>query len=178
MTPIDPADRSDPTGPTESAADAAAAGPGITVPDGWLARVDLVGTAAFVAVTAAAWLAPGDAVELTNLIVSCILFVVGSAIWATGFVIAAGRSRTHVIDLAGLFYLTGSAPRPVRRFFLGLWFLQIAVAVAAVAVTNPPFGVMAPVFGIGALTLWAAAHGTFPERAKVPGPGGRRSAPQ
>lgn len=152
--------------------------PFVAVPDGWLARLDLAGTTAFVAATATAALIDSDGVALANLVVSAVLFVVGSAIWATGFVIAAGRSRTHVIDLAGLFYLTGSAPRPVRRFFLGLWFLQIAVAVGAVAVTSPPFGVMAPVFGIGALTLWAASHGTFPEREVPPGPRGRRSAPQ
>ena len=71
---------------------------------------------------------------------------------------------TEVIDLAGLFYLTGAAPRPVRRMLLGLWFAQIAVATASVAVTHPPFAVMAPIWGIGVLTLWSSRHGSFPSR--------------
>jgi hypothetical protein len=47
---------------------------------------------------------------------------------------------------------------------LGLWFTQIGVATVSVATVSPPFGVMAPVWGIGFLTLWSAYHGTFPER--------------
>lgn len=147
-------------------------------PERWLARVDVIGTTAFFLVTVVSAASGTDAVAVANLLVSTVLFVVGSAVWAWGFVIAASRSRTHVIDLAGLFYLTGSAPRPTRRLFLGLWFAQIAIAVAAIAVTSPPFGVMVPVFGIGMLTRWAAVNGTFPERTTGPDPRSRRSAPQ
>lgn len=161
-----------------SADDGSAPEGGPAPPTGWLARLDLVGTVAFVAVTAAVAVVDGDDIALANLVVSAALFLVGSLVWGAGFVLAAGRSRTHVIDLAGLFYLTGSAPRSVRRFFLGLWFVQIAVAVAAIVVTSPPFGVMAPVFGIGVITLWAATRGTFPEREPAPGSRVRRSGPQ
>mgnify|MGYP007112885149 CR=1 FL=1 len=74
---------------------------------------------------------------------------------------AAGRSRGEVVDLAGLFYLTGSGPADVRRKLLGLWFAQIAVAGGSVAVVQPPFGVMAPVWGIGLLSVWGARHGAL-----------------
>ena len=149
----------------------------VGVPADWLARLDALGTLGFLVVTVVAAVVDADGAALANLVVCAALFVVGSAIWAWGFVLAAARSREAVIDLAGLFYLTGSAPRSVRRYFLGLWFLQIAIAVAAIPVTSPPFGVMVPVFGIGIITLWAAGRGTFPERPPEPGPRGRRSAP-
>ena len=76
----------------------------------------------------------------------------------------AAARWVEAIDLAGLFYLTGSAPTEARRAFLGLWFAQIAIAAAAIPLTDPPFAVMAPVWGIGLITWWASAHATFPPR--------------
>jgi hypothetical protein len=113
----------------------------------------------------AASVAESNATDLLNLAVSGVLFVGGCVAFALGFVRAAGRSRTEVVDLAGLFYLTGSAPQQVRRILLGLWFAQIAIATVSVITVQPPFGVMAPVGGIGILTLWSSRHATFPPRA-------------
>lgn len=140
-------------------------------------RLDALGTAVFVVVTALAALWERDVTDLVNLAASGVLFVGGCAAFAVGFVKAAGRSRTEIVDLAGLFYLTGSAPKRPRRLLLGLWFSQIAVAAASVFALQPPFGVMAPVWGIGLLTAWGARHGTFPPRPVDDRPG-RRSAPQ
>lgn len=127
----------------------------------WL---DLFGTIALVLVTALASVWDHDSARLVNLWVSGILFLGGSLAFTVGFVLAAGRSRLDFIHLAGLFYLTGAAPTPVRRAFLGLWFAQIAVATLSVFTIEPPFGVMAPVWGIGLITWWAAAHGRFTAR--------------
>lgn len=133
-------------------------------PGDWLSRLDAACTVLFVAVTLLAGAVGSEAVAVVNLVVCAALFLIGSALWTWGFLKAAGRSRDQIIDLAGLFYLTGSAPRRVRRWLLGLWFAQIATAVASIPLTSPPFGVMVPVFGIGVLTLWAATRGTFPDR--------------
>lgn len=69
-----------------------------------------------------------------------------------------------------MFYLTGSAPDPVRKAFLRLWFAEMAIAVAVV-VARPPFAVMAPVWGIGLITWWALQHATFSPRADACGTG-------
>ena len=127
-------------------------------------RLNVVGTAVFVLVTALASLWNTDRAAMANLIVSSVLFVGGCAAFGVGFLRAANRSRTEVLDLAGLFYLTGSAPSEIRRTLLGLWFVQIAVAVVSIFTLSPPFGVMAPVWGIGMLTVWGARHGDFPVR--------------
>lgn len=129
-----------------------------------IVRADQIGTGALAAATVLAAVVDADAAQALYLVVCAALFVAGCGAFAVGFVRAAGRSRTEVVDLAGLFYLTGAAPRPVRRMLLGLWFAQIAVATASVAVTHPPWAVMAPVWGIGVLTLWSSRHGHFPPR--------------
>lgn len=129
-----------------------------------IVRIDAVGTLALVVVTVAASVLDGGAPGAANLVVSTVLFLGGCVAFGIGFVKAAGRSRTEVIDLAGLFYLTGSAPREVRRVMLGLWFVQIGAATVSVVTVSPPFGVMAPVWGIGLLTLWSGYHGEFQKR--------------
>lgn len=129
-----------------------------------LLLVDAVGTGALALVTVVSALTDAGAVQIVNLAVAAILFIGGCVGFAVGFLRAVGRSRTETVDLAALFYLTGSAPTEARRAFLGLWFAQIAIAAVAIPLTDPPFAVMAPVWGIGIITAWAAAHATFPPR--------------
>lgn len=137
---------------------------------------DVVGTAALLVTLAAVAVWPGRVTEGAYLAVTLVLFVGGSIAFAVGFLTAVGRSRTEVVDMAGLFYLTGTAPKVVRRLLLGLWFVQIAALAVSLAIA-PPFGVMAGVWGIGLLPVWGARHGIFPARPVSERPG-RRSAPQ
>ncbi len=129
---------------------------------------DAVGTAALALVTVASALTDADGLVIANLIVAGVLFTGGCVGFAIGFLRAVARSRTETVDLAGLFYLTASAPTEARRAFLGLWFAQIAIAAAAIPLTDPPFAVMAPVWGIGIITWWASVHATFPPRTDGP----------
>jgi hypothetical protein len=74
----------------------------------------------------------------------------------------------------GLFLLTGSAPPAVRRALLTCLGIQTVVAFATAAVrpfTPLAFGVLVPTLGLGACGLWAARHGTFPDRAGRGGAG-------
>ncbi len=126
---------------------------------------DAVGTVALALVTVISAVTAADAVQVLNLAVAGVLFLGGCVGFTVGFLKAVGRSRTETVDLAALFYLTGSAPQEVRRWFLGLWFAQIAIAALAIPLTDPPFAVMAPVWGIGVITWWAGGHATFPPRS-------------
>ena len=139
-------------------------GPDGPTPGEGIIRVDAFGTAALIVVTFAASVAETNVTDLANLVISGVLFLGGCVAFALGFWRAVARSRVEVIDLAGLFYLTGSAPTRPRRLLLGLWFTQIGVAAASVVAVQPPFGVMAPVWGIGMLTVWGARYGTFAQR--------------
>ncbi len=158
------------TGPGPSASPGEEAGSGII-------RLSVGGTVAFVAATAVASFVDRHAADLANLVVSGVCFLGGSLAFAVGFLRAVGRSRTEDVDIAGVVYLTGSAPTPVRRVLLGAWFVQIAAATASVFAVQPPFGVMAPVWGIGLITVWGSRYGVFPPRPPPVGPQRRSNQP-
>jgi hypothetical protein len=69
------------------------------------------------------------------------------------------------IAVGSLFFLHGSAPRPVRRLLLGS--LLVSLIVSAVAAAREPFGILVPVFPLSLCAQWAARHGRFP---RIPDP--------
>ena len=184
--PIEPPQPAGPPGPTPegplpgdgSPEDRSDAGPATTLATmagRWVAVLDVAGTVLLVLAMAVAAIWRTSGTEIAYLVVSALLFVGGTVAFAVGFLTAVGRSRTEVVDLAGLFYLTGSAPRVVRRTLLGLWFAQIAAVAVSLAVA-PPFGVLGLMWGIGLLPVWGSRYGTFEARPPSDRPG-RRSAP-
>ena len=83
---------------------------------------------------------------------------------ALDVVLAAGRSRTHAMGIGGLFFLAGSAPRPVQVQLNVALGLAVVVATAGAAVrpfTPLAFGVLAPVLQLGCSGLWGVRHGHF-----------------
>jgi len=65
----------------------------------------------------------------------------------------------EAIPVSGLFWMKGSAPKPVRRLLLGsLWASILIICFTAAA---EPFGVLVPVYPMSLGALWAAKHGTF-----------------
>lgn len=87
------------------------------------------------------------------------LFGVGVIVWVVAFVVAVGRSREDEITLTGLFFLQGTAPRPVQVQLLGS--LAVGVVVAGATAAAAPFGVMQPVYPLAMAGLWGARHGAF-----------------
>ena len=129
------------------------------------------------AVTAGAAVAWPDTMAVPYAVVGITAFVAGCGIFLWSFAIALGRSRTEELSVAGLYFLTGSAPKDVQRRLLGALVVQSVIVVAAAAVrpfTAVAFGVLAPMLGLGLVGLWGARYGTFPERDD---PRGRQSAP-
>jgi len=140
----------------EQATDAAA-GRGI-VRASWLATAALA-VSGFGAALGPKWLlVPGA-------IVAVALFIVGCGVFIGAWVVAAQRSREDLVDLAGLFFLTGTAPRSVRRHLLGSTIAQSVIAVTC-ATLRPAAaaGILAPVSGLALGALWSARHGRFPRR--------------
>ncbi len=109
--------------------------------------------------------------------IGILAFVAGCVAFLWSFAVALGRSRSEELSVAGVYFLTGSAPKAVQRRLLGALVAQSAIVVAAAAAepfTAVAFGVLAPMLGLGLTGLWGARHGTFPERDD---PRGRRPAP-
>lgn len=106
-------------------------------------------------------------------VVVCTLLLAGGVVAASAaFVRAIGRSRTEVVDVAGLFLLLGSAPRRTRWRLWGAVAASTVIGVGAAAArpyTSLAFGVLAPLWPYGLAVLWNAVHGAFPDRPAKPG---------
>jgi hypothetical protein len=90
-------------------------------------------------------------------------FLVSLAVWTAAFALAVVRSsRGDEVTVGNLFFLSGSAPAPVRRHLMGA--LAASVVVAAAAMFVNPYVVLVPMLPLGLAGLWAARHGTFPPR--------------
>jgi len=130
-----------------------------------LFKVNLVATAGFcIAAVLAAIFA--DPLAIPFAVVSTVLFAVGTIafLWAYGKAIE--RSREEDVSVA-MIYAMSVAPKPVRRRFHLLTFVQATVAIATATArpfTAQAFGILATMLGIGLAGLWAARHGTFEER--------------
>ena len=133
-----------------------------------LVRTDAVVTAVFVlvGVVAAIWPRPVTAYPAAAL--AGVVAVAGCVAFGWGYLLAIGRSRHETIDLPGLFWLKGTAPPAARRTLIGLLWVQVGAALAVAAArpyTVLAFGVLAPLWGLGVITLWAGKHGRFPRKA-------------
>jgi hypothetical protein len=113
--------------------------------------------------------------EGVAIVISLTLFAASLGVWAYAFGLAVVRSsRGDDISVASLFFLSsGAAPAGVRRQLLGS--LAVAVVVAIATVKANPFGALVPMLPLGLAGLWAARHGTFPPRSRVPSSLSRRS---
>lgn len=137
-------------------------------------QVDLVATVVL-AVSAALAVAWTDPMSIPYAVLGIVAFVAGCVFFVWSYAIAVGRSRTEVLSVVGIYFLTdGSAPRAVRRRLLLLLVAQTVIVVTAASIrpfTAVAFGVLAPMLGLGLMGLWGARFGTFPERDDA---GGRR----
>lgn len=140
-----------------------------TVPEraaswGGTERVATVVTVVFTLVQIGAVVAPDGAAALVAVTWSLLLFVAGSAAFLWAIVVAAGRSRDEQVTIAGVVWLTGSAPRSVARILRGALIVQSVVALVTAGIrpfSAVAFGCLAPMFGLGMLALHGARSGTF-----------------
>jgi len=148
-------------------------------PGGAILRAAWWGTGLFVVTSAAAVVAPDAPLEVPAFVVAIVLFVAGCLAFVAAYSRAVARSRTDLIGVTDLFFLTGTtAPPPVRRTLLGALAVQVVVALAA-AIARPytslAAGTLVPVYGLGLCGVWASRHGTFPPRPADEGVRSRRS---
>lgn len=132
-----------------------------------LLHLDVIGTALLVLTSVAAALAPAT-FTYPHAAYSVGLFLVGTGALLWAYTVGISRSRAEVVDIAGLFLLSGPvAPAPDRRTFRLALAVQVVVVVAAASIrpfTEVAFGILAPMYGLGLMALWGARHGTFPGR--------------
>lgn len=92
-----------------------------------------------------------------------LLFLVSVGTFVYAFGVGMARSaRGDNVAVSNLFFLQGSAPKPVKRDFLILFLVCLAITVGTAA--WEPFGVLVPMLPIGLAGVWAARYGVFPPR--------------
>ena len=95
--------------------------------------------------------------------VALLLFLVSVGVFVYAFALALARSsRGDNVAVANLFFLQGSAPKPIRHKFLWLFLVCLAITVGTAA--WDPFGVLVPMLPVGLAGMWAARYGVFPPR--------------
>jgi len=130
-------------------------------------QASLVGTGVLAALAGAAVVAP-DAMALPYAAVSLLLFLLGCGAFFWAYATAVSRSRTEVVTVPGVWFLSGTAPRPVRWRLIGSLLAEIVIVLVAAGIepfTAVAFGVLAPVYGLGLVGLWGARYGEHPPRA-------------
>jgi hypothetical protein len=154
-----PSDRDDDGLADDALAAAAQKGRGVI-------KASWIGTGIFTVSAVATAIAPRTFVAV-GVGVAMVMFFVGIGLFVWAYAVAVNRSRTDLIGLGGLFFLAGSAPRPVQWSLLGSLAVEVVVGIATAAVhpfTPLAFGVLASMYGLALCGVWAAKWGTFPPR--------------
>jgi len=132
-----------------------------------LITVAYVGTAALVLTSVAGAIAP-DPFGVVHGAFSVVLFVVGTAAMLWAYALGVARSRTELVGIPGLFLLADDvAPPSVCRALRGATAVQVVAVIAAASFrpyTEVAFGILAPMYGLGLMGLWAGRYGRFPPR--------------
>ena len=136
-------------------------------PGDGLVNLTFAGTGALVGTSIAASVLP-DPFGIVHAVLSGVLFVVGTGALLWAYALGVSRSRAVVVTLPGLFFLAGgAAPPDTSRRFRVAFAVEIVVVVAAAAIhpyTNVAFGVLAPLFGLGLMSVWGGRYGSFAAR--------------
>ena len=105
-----------------------------------------------------------DAAKGVGIAVSLLLFAAGTILCLYAFGKGLVRSSEgDNVAVSNLFFLSGSAPKPVRRQFL--WIFLVSFAVTCITASGlDGFSVLVPMLPGGLAGTWAARHGVVPPR--------------
>ncbi len=132
-----------------------------------LVNAAFAGTGALVATSAAGAALP-DTFGLVHAGLSVFLFAIGTAALLWAYALGVSRSRTDLITVPGLFFLSGdAAPGSIRRALRAAVAVEVVAVVAAASIrpfTEVAFGILAPMFGLGLMGVWGGRYGEFAPR--------------
>ena len=147
--------------------------------DDLIIRVNLVLTAVFAVTASYAAAVFSTTAQWVGAVTAMILFAIGVCAFLWSYWSAVQRSRSHEISVTQLYLLMGDAiPAPVRRTMNLTLVMQFLIAtITTFARPNGPdgnpgsslaVGFLVPMLGFGLNGMWAAAHGNFATRTKLP----------
>ena len=105
--------------------------------------------------------------EVLYIVVSLTLFVTGLMLALRAFGVSLTRSRYEIVTTSHLIILPKNTGRKVKIRLYGSLGTQVIVSILFAATqssTNFAFGILASVFALGNLNMWAILNGTFKKK--------------
>ena len=105
--------------------------------------------------------------ETLYVIVSLSLFSIGLMTALRAFGISLTRSRHEIVTTSHLIFLPKHTGRKEKTGLYGSLTVQVVISIIFAATqssTNFAFGILASVFALGNLNMWAILNGTYKKR--------------
>ena len=105
--------------------------------------------------------------EIAYVILSLSIFCLGLVLSSIAFLRSLELSRHQTVTTGDLFLLSMSFPRRIRITLWGSFSVNLIAGIFFAALsssTNFAFGILASVYPIGNLNMWAISHGSFTGR--------------
>ena len=111
-----------------------------------------------------------QSMEALYAVVSLGIFAIGVLLWALAFGRSLEKSRYLIVTTGDLFLLSTSFPRRIRIWLWGSFAVNLVTGIVLAGIstsTNFAFGILASVYPLGNVNMWAISHGSFKERANT-----------
>ena len=106
-------------------------------------------------------------IEILFVIVSLTMFAIGVLLGLRAFLQSISRSRFEVITTIDLIKLPQNTSSGIKATLYGSLAIEIIGSVILASIqssTNFAFGILASLFALGNLNMWAIMNGTFKKR--------------
>ena len=136
----------------------------------YLVKLSGIGTALFLITGVIATVQ--SAFEIIYVIVSLTMFSIGVLLGMRAFAQSVSKSRYEIITTIDLIKLPQGTPQRTKVILYGSLAVEIIGSIVLASLqssTNFAFGILASLFALGSLNMWAIMNGRFQKRSNRKG---------
>ena len=136
----------------------------------YLIKLSVIGTALFLLTGVVASIQ--SAFEIVYVIVSLAMFSIGVLLGMKAFAQSVSKSRYEIITTIDLIKLPQGTPQRTKVILYGSLAVEIIGSIVLASLqssTNFAFGILASLFALGSLNMWAIMNGSFQKRSNRKG---------
>ena len=136
----------------------------------YLIKLSGIGTALFLLTGVVASIQ--SAFEIVYVIVSLAMFSIGVLLGVKAFAQSVSKSRYEIITTIDLIKLPQGTPQRTKVILYGSLAVEIIGSIVLASLqssTNFAFGILASLFALGSLNMWAIMNGRFQKRTNRKG---------
>jgi len=131
----------------------------------YLIKLSYIGTALFLITGVVASIQ--SAFEIVYVIVSLTMFSIGVLLGMRAFAQSVSKSRYELITTIDLIKLPQGTPQKIKVMLYGSLMIEVIGSIVIASMqssSNFAFGVLASLFALGNLNMWAIINGRFQKR--------------